>query len=139
SVATLPLVVTAFGLVAVAVPAAMSAVIARAAETITRSSIYRAGYELLYAPLQEADKRPTKIVLDVGAERVGDLLGAQLVGLIVYMMISPRIGLLVAAVATGALALAFAIRLRRGYTIALEDTLVAQGGDPPDEPALRIA
>ena len=139
SVATLPLVVTAFGLVAVAVPAAMSALIARAAETITRSSIYRAGYELLYAPLQEADKRPTKIVLDVGAERVGDLLGAQVVALIVYVMVSPRLGLLVAAVATGVIALAFAIRLRRGYTIALEDSLVARGGDQPGEtPDVRI-
>lgn len=51
SVATLPLVVTAFGRVALAVPAAFAAMIARGAEAITRSSIYRAGYELLYAPL----------------------------------------------------------------------------------------
>jgi ATP/ADP translocase len=132
SVATLPMVVTAFGLVALAVPAAFAAMVARGAEAITRSSIYRAGYELLYAPLPEADKRPTKIVLDVGAERVGDLVGAQLVGLIVYMMVDPRIGLLIAAVATGAIAVVFAIRIPRSYTLALEDSLVARGDPDPE-------
>jgi hypothetical protein len=129
SVATLPLVVTAFGLVAVAVPSAIAAMIARGAETITRSSIYRAGYELLYAPLPEADKRPAKIVLDVGAERIGDLLGAQLVALIVFVMVDPRLGLLIATVATGVIAVAFAIRLPRNYTHALEQSLVERG-DP---------
>jgi AAA family ATP:ADP antiporter len=135
TVATLPLVVTAFGLVALAVPAAFTAMIARGAETIARSSIYRAGYELLYAPLSEADKRPAKIVLDVGAERIGDLVGAQLVGLIVYLMIDPRIGLLIATVATGAIAMAFAIRLPRSYTLALQDSLLA--GDPDSEDAVK--
>lgn len=135
SVATLPLVVTAFGRVALAVPAAFAAMIARGAEAITRSSIYRAGYELLYAPLPEADKRPTKIVLDVGAERIGDLVGTQLVGLIVYLMVDPRIGLRFATVATGAMAVVFAIRLPRSYTRALEDCLVAR--DPDSEEAVK--
>ncbi len=135
SVATLPLVVTAFGLVALAVPAAVGAMVARGAEAITRSSIYRAGYELLYAPLPEADKRPAKIVLDVGAERIGDLVGAQLVGLIVYLMVDPRIGLLIATVATGAVAVVFAIRLPRSYTRALEDCLIAR--DPDSEEAAK--
>jgi hypothetical protein len=103
--------------------------IARGAEAITRSSIYRAGYELLYAPLPEADKRPAKIVLDVGAERIGDLVGAQIVGLIVYLMVDPRVGLLIATVATGAVAVMFAIRLPRSYTRALEDSLVARDPD----------
>ena len=129
SVATLPLVVTGFGLIALAVPAALSAMIARSAETITRSSIYRAGYELLYAPLPDADKRPSKVILDVGAERIGDLLGAQLVGLIIYVMVEPRIGLLVAAVATGAIAVTFALRIPRSYTQMLEESLLASG-DP---------
>jgi hypothetical protein len=139
SVATLSLVVTAFGLVAVAVPTALSAMIARGAEAITRSSIYRAGYELLYAPLPEADKRPTKIVLDVGAERIGDIIAAQLVVLIVTMMVEPRIGLLIAAVATGAVAVVFAIRIPRSYTLALEDSLIARGAPDPDAAAKPFA
>ena len=136
SVASLPLVVTAFGLVALVVPGALAAMVARGAEAITRSSIYRAGYELLYAPLPEADKRPTKIVLDVGGERIGDLVGAQLVAVIVYLMVDPRVGLLIATVATGAIAVVFAIRLPRSYTLALEDSLVARG-DPDSEEAAK--
>jgi hypothetical protein len=130
SVATLPIAVTAFGLVALAVPAALAAIVARGAETITRSTIYRAGYELLYAPLPEADKRPSKLVLDVGAERIGDLIGAQLVGLLVFVLAAPRLGLLIGTVVIGVVALMFAVRLPRSYTQALEDSLVAQGPEP---------
>jgi hypothetical protein len=74
-------------------------------------------------------------VLDVGAERIGDLVGAQLVGLIVYLMVDPRIGLLIATVAIGAIAVVFAIRLPRSYTRALEDCLVAR--DPDSEEAAK--
>ncbi|MEP6863056.1 MAG: MFS transporter [Deltaproteobacteria bacterium] len=130
SVATLPVAVTAFGLVALAIPTALTAVVARGAEAITRSSIYRAGYELLYAPLPEAEKRPTKLVLDVGAERIGDLIGAQIVALLVFVIAAPRLGLLIATVAAASLAVVVAVRLPRNYTQALEESLVAQGGTP---------
>ncbi|HSR96897.1 MAG TPA: hypothetical protein VLM79_07605 [Kofleriaceae bacterium] len=130
SIATLPIAVTAFGLVALAVPAALAAIVARGAETITRSTVYRAGYELLYAPLPDADKRPSKLVLDVGAERIGDLIGAQLVGLLVFVLAAPRLGLLIGTVVIGVIALMFAVRLPHSYTQALEDSLVAQGAEP---------
>ncbi|HEU4729620.1 MAG TPA: hypothetical protein VFT22_17110 [Kofleriaceae bacterium] len=130
SVATLPVTVTAFGLCALALPGTLMSAIARGAEAVTRNSIYRAGYELIYAPLPEEHKRPTKVVLDVGAERIGDLLGAQLVGMIVYVLAEPRTGLLVAAVVTGAIAVMLVMRLPRSYTIALEDSLLARAPDP---------
>ncbi len=137
SVATLPLALTAFSVIALAIPTAMTAAIARAAEVVTRSSIYRAGYELLYAPLPEGDKRPTKVILDVGAERIGDLLGAQVVGVLVYTLAEPRTALLITTVVIGVLAVAFALRLPRSYTLALEDSLVARGTDPsPDSPPM---
>jgi hypothetical protein len=132
SVATLPITVTVFGIAAIAVPIPMAATIARAAELVTRNSIYRAGYELLYAPLPEDDKRMTKVVLDVGGDRLGDVLGAQLVGTIVFAMAEPRLWLLVATVATGALAMILATRLPRGYTEALEDSLLARAHEAPE-------
>ncbi|MBA2541769.1 MAG: MFS transporter [Deltaproteobacteria bacterium] len=130
SVATLPLALTAFSAFALMVPSALAAAVARGAEMVTRSSLYRAGYELLYAPLPEGDKRPTKVILDVGAERIGDLLGAQVVGILVYMLVEPRTALLIATVVIGILALAFALRLPHSYRIALEDSLMASSGDP---------
>jgi len=131
SVATLPITITVFGMFALAIPVPLAAAIARGAELVTRNSIFRAGYELLYAPLAEDHKRPTKVVLDVGAERIGDLLGAQLVGLIVYLSAEPRAGLLVATLITGAIAVIVTMRLPRSYTAALEDSLLARAADPP--------
>lgn len=131
SVATLPITVTVFGVAALVIPIPLAAAVARGAELVTRNSVYRAGYELLYAPLPEDEKRSTKVLLDVGADRVGDVLGAQLVGSIVFLMADPRVGLLVATVATGAIAMVLAARLPRGYTEALECSLLARAHDPP--------
>lgn len=129
TVVTLPLTVTSFGLAAVFVPGLYAAMIARGAEAVTRSSVYRAGYELLFAPLPEEQKRSTKVVLDVGAERIGDLLGAQLVATLVFFTIDSRTPVLIAAVVVGAIALVFASRVPRAYTRALEDSLVEQAKD----------
>jgi len=129
SVATLPITITVFGVFALAIPIPLAAAIARGAELVTRNSVYRAGYELLYAPLTEDEKRPTKVVLDVGADRLGDLLGAQLVALILYMSAEPRAGLLVATLVTGAFTVIVAMRLPRSYTVALEDSLLARASD----------
>jgi hypothetical protein len=134
SVATLPITVTAFGLLSVALATPVTAAIARGAEAVTRNSTYRAGYELIYAPLLENDKRSTKVVLDVGADRIGDLLGAQLVTLLVYQLAQPRIGLLIAVVCVGALSVILALRLPRSYTTALEDSLLARAPEPPPAP-----
>lgn len=134
SVSTLPATVSAFNLVALLIPVPVSAAIARGAEVVTRNSIYRAGYELIYAPLPEDHKRPAKVVLDVGADRLGDLLGAQLVALIVYASAEPRGGLLVAALAVGVVSFLMALRLPRRYTAALEHSLMERAGEPRHTP-----
>jgi len=142
SVTALPLSVAAFGAVALAIPHPLAAAVARGAEAVTRNSIYRSSYELLFAPLPEEHKRPTKVVLDVGADRIGDILGAQLVGLIVYVMAAPRLSLLFATVVVGALGVVVALRLPRSYTMALEDSLlssVAWVGSHPSPIARRDA
>jgi ATP:ADP antiporter, AAA family len=134
TVGTLPATVTGVGLAAVFMPGLYPAMIARGAEAIMRSSIYRAGYELLYAPLPEHEKRSAKVVIDVGAERIGDLLGAQLVALILYVTVDPRMPVLAAAAGIGVLAFAFASRVPRAYTIALEHSLLEQARDDEANP-----
>jgi ATP:ADP antiporter, AAA family len=135
SVATLPAAVTVFGIAALAMPVPLVAAIARGAEAVTHNSVYRAGYELIYAPLVEDHKRPAKLVLDVGADRIGDVLGAQLVGLLVYALAEPRTGLLIATVCVGVAAMLLALRLPRSYTMALEDSLLARASEPAAAPA----
>jgi ATP:ADP antiporter, AAA family len=138
TVATLPLTVSSFGLAALVSPGLYSAMIARGAEAVTRSSVYRAGYELLFAPLPEADKRSTKVVLDVGAERIGDLLGAQLIAVLIWFSAPPE-SIPVAAVVAGTIALMFAMVVPRSYTSALEHSLVVRAKEegnttPPPVP-----
>ncbi len=128
SIATLPATVTAASICALALPGLTAIVIARSSEMIVRSSIYRAAYEMVYAPLAEQFKRSTKVILDVGAERIGDLLGAQLVGLMVYLA-APDGALLVAGLVAGLGALAFAMVLPRSYTKALEQSLEVRVAD----------
>jgi len=134
SVVVLPATLVGFSAIALAFPAALVSMIARGAETIARSSIYRAAYELLFAPLSAADKRPAKILLDVGAERLGDLLGAQLVAVLLFAAPSPRGAILVAAAALGVTALVLALDLRRTYTRTLEQSLLAGASPAVDRP-----
>ena len=48
--------------------------LARGAEVVLRSSVFRGAYELLFTPVAPLEKRATKLLLDVGAARVGDIL-----------------------------------------------------------------
>jgi ATP/ADP translocase len=137
SVTTLPVTLTGFSLLALLFRAPMTATISRAAELISRNSIYRAGYELLYAPLPPEQKRPTKVVLDVGADKLGDIIAAQLVAAVVYLVADSRTGLIVLAVAAGAVSLMIGVGLRRSYTESLESSLLEKANELPDpiEPA----
>lgn len=137
TVGTLPITVTGFGLVAVFAGGLVPTMLARGAEAVVRSSVFRAGYELLYAPLPDDQKRSTKVVLDVGAERVGDLLGAQLVALVLYLA-PTHTPVLIAGICAGALAFAFASRVPRAYTAALANSLVEQKKDELEVPNVRL-
>jgi hypothetical protein len=129
TVSTLPYALTGFSLLALFIPVTGTATVARSAELVTRNSLYRAGYELLYAPLPTDQKRPTKVVLDVGADKLGDILSAQLVGGIVLFAADARTGLLLCAVIAGAISIFVTLRLPRSYTKALESSLLeAVGG-----------
>jgi len=95
---------------------------------VTRSSVYRAATELLMSPLAPREKRSAKVMLDVGADRIGDMLGAQLVSVLLLALPS---AILVAAVVLGAAALADALLIPGAYRRTLEDRLVATAATDP--------
>jgi len=134
TVATLPYTLTGFSILALIVRVPTTATIARGAEFVTRNSLYRAGYELLYAPLPPDQKRPTKVVLDVGADKLGDILSAQLVGGIVLFAADSRTGLLLTAAIAGAISVIVTLRLPRSYTKSLESSLLEAVGEHPAIP-----
>lgn len=129
SVVVLPATVVGFSALSFLVPTAPISMLSRSSEMIMRSSVYRAAYELLFTPLAAADKRLAKVLLDVGADRLGDLLGAQLVAALLFAAPVPRGAILIAAAAFGCLAIVVALDLRRTYTRTLEQRLI--DGAPP--------
>lgn len=134
TVATLPVTLTGFSILAFLFRTPIVATTARGAELVMRNSIYRAGYELLYAPLPPEQKRPTKVVLDVGADKLGDIIAAQLIGAVIYLAADDRRGLLLLAIVAGAASLVVAAGIPRSYTRSLEAGLLEKANELPAEP-----
>jgi hypothetical protein len=105
-------------------PRLWSAVAARGAHGVLHNSLFRSGYELLFTPLPERRKRPTKTIVDVGFDRLGTALGGALSLAAVAALGPTSVGALFAGAGVAALAaLALSRRLHRGYVAALEDSL----------------
>jgi ATP:ADP antiporter, AAA family len=123
TVALRPAGVVAAGVVALVDPRLWTAVMARGIHGVLHNSLFRSGYELLYTPLPEQRKRPTKTIVDVGFDRLGSVAG----GALTLVLAAPPLGgprLLFGVAVAGALgALALSRRLHLGYVAALEESL----------------
>lgn len=118
---------------ALLVPSLPAIMLARGAEVVLRNSVFRAGYELLFTPVAPHEKRATKLLIDVGAARVGDIVGSALilVALALTGLSAPR-WLLILTFALSAGALIVSRRLHLGYVRALEGSLQRRTGLLPD-------
>ena len=91
---------------------------------MVESSLYRSGYELLYTPLPPETKRPTKALIDVGADKLGATAGAGLAFFILGIFPLAANSFLVAVgVVASAAALLVTRSLHRGYMASLADSL----------------
>ncbi len=124
TVSMLPAFVLALAVGSAVLPALLPVLLLRGGEGVLSTSLYRGGRELYFTPLSKATKRPTKILLDVAATRVGDGIGTLGVLLLVSFAsaYAPTLALLCAALAA-ALALALMPMLDRGYVSALAHAL----------------
>lgn len=133
SAALLPAGVSAGAVGAFLIPGLASIVVARGVEVILRSSLFRAAYELLFTPIALREKRATKLFIDVGAARVGDVAGAALIlGALAVGGAAARPVLLLLTLACSVAALLLARRLHLGYVGALEGSLQRRAGQLPD-------
>lgn len=131
SATSLPVVVLMCAGAAALVPRFFAIVFTRGAELIVANSIFRSGYELLYTPVAPERKRPTKALIDVAGNRLGDALGSALVIAVLAFAPAASIALVLASAALVAiLSLLVARRLQRGYVDALEEHLMR--GTPID-------
>jgi AAA family ATP:ADP antiporter len=116
TIAVLPAVVVLSGAIASAFAQLWSMVMLRGGQVVFVNSLFRSAFELLYTPLPPHKKRPTKSIIDVGGDRLGDLLGSGLI--LLLLLISPRLPnavVAMCAVAAALVALYVVIRLNRGY------------------------
>ena len=112
--------------VAAIVPTPWTVGLLRGFEAMLRGSLHRAGYEVLFTPIPPAEKRATRLLIDVGCERLGDLAGALLLALVLVLVPgSPAPLLLVLAALLGAATLGVILRVQRGYIASLEAGLRA--------------
>ena len=125
TVALRPASVAVTALLGLVDPRLWTAVVTRGAHGVLQNSLFRSGYELLFTPVAERRKRPTKTIVDVGFDRLGTVAGG-LVTLAVVFAVGGRgsTRTLFALAGAGALAaIAVSRRLHRGYVFALEESL----------------
>lgn len=110
---------------ALLLPGLASITAARGLVSVMRSSIFRSGYELLYTPVSPTEKRQSKALIDVGADRLGDGLAALLIkGLLFVPGGFAHSALVIAAGICAAAGMWIARRLGTGYVQALEKSML---------------
>jgi len=127
TVGVLPALILAVGGFVIGLPGLVTATVLRGTEEVSRNSFFRSAYELLYTPVPRPHKRATKLVIDVGFDRLGDAIGAAVVAALLVVGPSVAHPLLVAvAMGLSVLALLLLRSIHRGYVGTLESSLVDQ-------------
>ena len=130
TIGTLPASVVVGSVSAALIPGPWSVAVARGLEGILRGSLFRAGYELLYTPVPPAEKRATKTLVDIGCDRIGDIVGAGITALVlVAVPFTSTPTLLAVSALIAAATLWLVAHLQRGYVSSLEAGLRAGAMD----------
>jgi AAA family ATP:ADP antiporter len=82
TISALPAGISLASAVALIIPAWPVIVMLRGLETVLRGSLFRSGYELLFVPMDAAERRRIKTFLDVTCDRIGEAIGAGFVQLL---------------------------------------------------------
>jgi hypothetical protein len=124
TVALLPAVVVFGGAVGLVVPGLWSTAVLRGGEATQRNSLFRAAYEMLYTPLSEEKKRSTKVLIDVGFDRIGTVTAAGVVMLTLGVAGGhAEMALLLLAIGIAIVTVARSRSLHAGYVAALGEGL----------------
>ena len=124
---TLPFGVAVGAVGSLVAPGLVSAGGLRATESILRGSLYRLGYELLYAPLAPERKRVAKGFVDVALDRLGDAVGGGIVRAVLLAIPGAALTALSGLVVAFGMLGVWAVRsLHRGYVGALEESLLSK-------------
>ena len=124
TLAVMPAAVVLTGLLGAAAARWWTVVLVRGLQVVCANSFFRSAFELLYTPLPPFTKRPTKMIIDVAADRLGDVLGSSVLILVLALVSGPALELvLVLGVVIALVSLAVVARLYRGYVAQLAASL----------------
>jgi hypothetical protein len=136
TLAVQPALVALGGLLVISFPRFWTTILLRGSQAVLRNSLFRSAYELLYTPLPRERKRPTKVIVDVGFDRLGTAAGSGAVMVVLSLTKAmPDRVLIALAAATGGLTLALLPRFQRGYVDALAENLRISASDSTHDAA----
>ncbi len=119
------LTLVAGGAVTLLAPGFRSVALTRVGEAVSRGSLHRSAYELFFTPVAPKDKRAAKAVIDVGVDRSGDIIGAGMIQLLLWLPPARQLVVLISlSIGCSLVALIVASRLTRGYVKTLERSLL---------------
>nr|MCU0228312.1 hypothetical protein [Bryobacterales bacterium] len=117
-----------------AIPGVPGLVLLRGFESVTRGSIYRSGYEVCYTPVSTREKRASKTIIDVGADRLGEAAGGLLLpGILVAGLAGIHTVILLLGCVLSALAGVLTYRMGRLYVSTLESNLIHRAREIAEE------
>jgi len=123
TIIVLPLGIIFGGLLTFVFRSLMTITLLRGAANLLTNSFFGPGYELLFTPISPADKRASKILIDVGVNRSGNMLGGLIImGLLFLPGLTGSYILLMVMVMAGAMSLLIFL-LNRGYISQLVNNL----------------
>lgn len=125
TLAVMPAVLFGTAFLSIAVAGKLwSIVVLRAGQLAFTNSFFRSAFELLYTPLPPLIKRPTKTIIDVASDRLGDVLGSGV--LLLLLALSPSLSstaVIGVAIFVALLTLYVVHLLYRGYVDQLATSL----------------
>jgi predicted MFS family arabinose efflux permease len=123
TIAVLPISLIFGGVITFLFRSMMTVTLLRGAANLLTNSFLGPGYELLFTPIPPEEKRTSKILIDVGANRSGNMLGgAMIMGLLLLPGPTGSYILLTVVMLAGVMAL-LVFLLNRGYISQLAHNL----------------
>jgi predicted MFS family arabinose efflux permease len=123
TIIVLPIGIIFGGLITLVFRSLMTITLLRGGSNLLTNSFFGPGYELLFTPISPADKRTSKILIDVGANRSGNMLGGLMImGLLLVPGPTGSYILLTAMALAGAMSVLIFL-LNQGYVSQLARNL----------------
>ncbi len=120
-----PIAILVTGGVALVMRSLITVTLLRGSATLLYNSFFRSGFEVLYTPIPAEQKRTGKVMIDVGADRAGDLTGGLVVMGILLIPAFAGSLLLVVALVLAAVCALLIVMLQRRYSGQLADNLAS--------------